>query len=134
MKLKWSISVTSLFTRQLSMACAMPIAFLFYNVFHETYIMGVSVETSLHSIPFPLSSSRSIFLPPLRNKSKTKAFPVNLKTVLGVALSELKITNFHHYVQKIMHFLQKHSHFLKLQYLFRAHIIFCRSTTDYLHQ
>ena len=55
----------------------------------------------------PLSSSLSIFLPSLRNKSKTKVFPVHLKTVLEVVSSELKIWNFHHYVQKIMHFLQK---------------------------
>ena len=87
------------------------------------------VETSLHSIPFPplqlsLSLSLSIFLPSLRNKSKTKLFPVNLKTVLEVVLSELKICNFHHYVQKIMHFLQKYSHSLKLEYPFRAQVIF----------
>ena len=58
----------------------------------------------------PLSSSLSLFLPLLRNKSKTKVFPVHLKTILEVLLSELKIWNFHHYVQKIMLFLQKHSH------------------------
>ena len=76
--------------------------------------------------PFPLSSSLSlsIFLSSLRNKSKTKVFPVHLKTILEVVLSELKIWNYHHYVQKIMRFLQKHSHSLKLKYLFRAHLIF----------
>ena len=42
----------------------------------------------LYPLP-PLSSSLSIFLPSLRNKSKTKVFPVHLKTVLEVVLSEL---------------------------------------------
>ena len=74
--------------------------------------------------PLPLSLALSLFLPSLRNKSKTKVFSVNLKTVLEVVLSKLKIWNFHHYFQKIMHFLQKHSHSLKLQYLFRAHVMF----------
>ena len=58
-----------------------------------------------------LSLSLSLFLPSLRNKSKTKVFHVHLKTI-------------QHYVQARVHFLQKHSHSLKLQYVFRAHIIF----------
>ena len=81
-------------------------------------------ETSLHSIPFPLSSSLSLFLPSLRNKFKTKVFSVHLKTILEVVLRELKIWDFHYYVQERMLFLQKHSHSLKLQNLFRAHVIF----------
>ena len=75
----------------------------------------------LYPLP-PPSLGLSVFLPSLRNKSKTKLFPVHLTTVLEEVLSELKIY-FHQYVQKIMLFLQKHSHFLKLQYLFRAHVI-----------
>ena len=41
-----------------------------------------------------------------------------------MVLSELKIWDFHHYVQERVLFLRKHSHSLKLQYLFRAHVIF----------
>ena len=55
---------------------------------------------------------------------KTKVFPVHLKTIIEVVLSELKIWNLHYYVQERMLFLQKHSHSLKLQNLFRAHVIF----------
>ena len=64
-------------------------------------------------------SSLSLTFPPsLRNKFKTKVFPVHLKTILVVALSELKIWDFHHYVQERVLFLQKHSHSLKLQNIF----------------
>ena len=54
----------------------------------------------------PLSSSRSLFLSSLGNKFKTK---VQLKTSLEVVLSELKIWDFHHYVQETVLFLQNHS-------------------------
>ena len=37
---------------------------------------------------------------------------------------DLKIWDFNHYVQKRVHFLKEYSHSLKLQYLFRAHVIF----------
>ena len=74
--------------------------------------------------PRPLFSSLSLILPSLRNKSKTKVFPVHLKTILEMVLSELKIWDFHHCVQERKAFLQKHSHSLKLQDLFRAHVIF----------
>ena len=77
----------------------------------------------LYPLP-PLSSSVSLFLPSLRNKSKTKVLPVHLKTILDVVLSELKIWDFHYYVQEIMLFLQKHSQSLKLQNHFRAYVIF----------
>ena len=50
--------------------------------------------------PLPPSLVFSLFLPSLTNKSKTKAFPVHLKTILEVVLSELKIWDFHHYVQE----------------------------------
>ena len=73
---------------------------------------------------FPLFSSLSLFLPSLRNKSKTRVFPAHLKTILEVVLSELKIWDVHYYVQERMLFLQKHSLSLKLQNLFRAHVIF----------
>ena len=82
------------------------------------------VETSLHSIPFPLASSLSLFLSSLGIKFKTNVFPVQLKTGLEVVLSKLKIQHFQHYVQERVLFLQKHSHSLKLQYVFRAHVIF----------
>ena len=68
--------------------------------------------------PLPPSITLSLFLLSLRNKSKTKVFSVHLKTILEVVLRELKIWNFHQYVQKIMLFLQKHSHSLKLQFIF----------------
>ena len=74
--------------------------------------------------PLPHSLALSLFFASLRNKFKTKVFPVNLKTILEVVLRELKIWDFHQYVQKIMLFLQKHSHSLKLQYIFREHVIF----------
>ena len=63
--------------------------------------------------PLPPCLVLSLFLPSLRNKFKTK-----------VVLSKLKIWDSHHYVQESVLFLQKHSHSLKLQYLFRAHVIF----------
>ena len=65
--------------------------------------------------PHPSSLALLPFFPLLRNKFKTK---VQLKTSLEVVLSELKIWDFHHYVQERVLFLQKHSHSLKLQYLF----------------
>ena len=74
--------------------------------------------------PLPPSLALSVFLPSLRNKFKTKVFPVQLKTSLEVVLSELKIWDFNHYVQERMAILHKNSHSLKLQYLFRAHVIF----------
>ena len=95
------------------------------------YIMGVSLydySTAWKQLSTPspssLSSALSLFLPSQRNKSKTKLFPVHLRTILEVVLSELKIRDLHHYVQERMHFLQKHSHSLKLQYLFLARVIF----------
>ena len=74
--------------------------------------------------PSPLSSSLSLFLASLKNIYKTKVFPVHLKTILEVVLSELKIWDFHHYVQETVLVLKKHQHSLKLQYLLRAHVIF----------
>ena len=74
--------------------------------------------------PLPLSSPLSLFLSSLENKVKTMVFPVQLKTGLEVVLSELKIWDFHHYVQERLHFLKKHSHSLKQQNIFRAHVIF----------
>ena len=70
-------------------------------------IIARVVETSLHSIPYPLSSSLSLFLPSLGNKFKTKVFPVQLKTGLEVVLCELKIWDFYHYVQERVLFLKK---------------------------
>ena len=66
----------------------------------------------------------NFILSPVTHKLKKKVFPVQLKTGLEVLLSELKIWDFHHCVQKRVLFLQKHSHSLKLHYLFRAHVIF----------
>ena len=63
----------------------------------------------------PPSLALSLFLLSLRNKFKTK---VQLKTGLEVVLRELKIRDFHHYVQERVYFLQKHSHSLKLFFFF----------------
>ena len=52
----------------------------------------------------PSLALSSLFLPSLWNKFKTKVFPVHLKTILEVVLSELKIWDFHHYVQERMFF------------------------------
>ena len=71
--------------------------------------------------PLHPSLALSLFLSFLRDKFKTK---VQLKTILEVVLSELKLCDFHQYVQERVSFLQKHSLSLKLQYIFRAHVIF----------
>ena len=83
-----------------------------------------SKSSPLYPLQPSLALSLSLFLPSLRNNSKTKVFPVHLKIILEVVLSELKIWDFRYYVQERMLFLQKHSHSLKLQNLFRAHVIF----------
>ena len=80
-----------------------------------------NISPLYYPLPPSLAHSLLLFLPSLRNKFKTK---FQLKTSLEVVLSELKIWDFHYYVQERVPFLQKHSHSLKLQYLFRAHVIF----------